>query len=136
MRISFLDDRMDKKPAKHTQPGPQWDRGFDRIKVPEASKEVADQRWTGVVVSTIDTGARRTHYQLRDSYRGDYGWFDPIDGTREPYDTLGHGTFCLGKIVGYTNQTKKLRNLGVAPDAQWMACLTDLPIGRLFGGRF
>ncbi|CAG7717054.1 unnamed protein product, partial [Allacma fusca] len=37
-------------------------------------------RGEGAVVATIDTGVRGTHEALRDNYRRQNGWFDPIDG--------------------------------------------------------
>lgn len=86
----------------------------------------ADRVWTelsvtgrGVVVGLSDSGAEVDHRELADSYRGrvdgaDYNWFDPWQGTDEPVDFGGHGTHTLGSVLGNT--------VGVAPDAEWIAC--------------
>lgn len=72
----------------------------------------------GVRVSNTDTGVRPTHEALRDNYVGDndYGWFDPYNGSPSPRDNNGHGTHTMGTIAGS-------QGIGVAPGAQWMACL-------------
>ncbi|MEZ4558068.1 MAG: S8 family serine peptidase [Caldilineaceae bacterium] len=73
----------------------------------------------GVVVGQSDSGAQADHPELADSYRGrdgqqDYNWFDPWQHTPAPVDFGGHGTHTLGSVLGNT--------VGVAPDAQWIAC--------------
>lgn len=37
-----------------------------------------------VLVANIDGGVRHTHEALRDNYLGDWGWFDPHEGTTLP----------------------------------------------------
>ncbi|HOU41082.1 MAG TPA: S8 family serine peptidase, partial [Promineifilum sp.] len=78
----------------------------------------------GIVVGQNDSGADVTHLELHDNYRGntpggptgdDYNWLDPWNGTTSPTDFGGHGTHTLGTAVG--------RNVGVAPDATWIACV-------------
>ena len=81
----------------------------------------------GIVVGQSDSGADGSHPELRDQYRGnapggpagdDYNWLDPWNNTPAPADSGGHGTHTLGTAVG--------RNVGVAPDATWIACV-NLP---------
>lgn len=82
----------------------------------------ADKVWLnnvtgqGVVVGSIDTGARPTHELLRDSFRGDYGWYAPFKKDADPYDIGGHGSHTIGTMTG-------AGGIGVAPGAKWMACL-------------
>ena len=69
----------------------------------------------GVVVATMDTGADLDHPALRGKWRGGANsWFDPHGEEPFPYDALGHGTQALGVIVGGPD-------MGVAPEARWMA---------------
>ncbi len=87
----------------------------------------ADRVWNesgitgqGIVIGQSDSGAEGSHPELAASYRGingdnDYNWFDPWNGTTSPNDTGGHGTHTLGSILG--------KNTGVAPGAQWIACV-------------
>jgi len=76
----------------------------------------------GIVVGVTDTGARHTHVALQPRYRGttqgshNYNWFAPTGTAATPSDTNGHGTHCIGSIVGSAN------GIGVAPGAQWIAC--------------
>lgn len=69
----------------------------------------------GTRVATIDSGARSTHSVLQDSFLGDFGWFDALEGASTPQDASGHGTGILGVLVGESG-------IGVAPGAKWMAC--------------
>ncbi|CAG7731639.1 unnamed protein product, partial [Allacma fusca] len=90
--------------------------GLEAIKVPEV--------WSlgyygqGVVIGIIDSGIDYLHDALRDSFVGtnNYGWHDPIVGAELPFDYRGHGTHCLGSIVGHNG-------IGVAPGARWMGCV-------------
>jgi hypothetical protein len=77
-------------------------------------------RGQGVVIGQADSGAQGNHPEIESTYRGrysgsDYNWFDPWYGTSAPVDISGHGTHTLGIITGV--------NLGVAPDATWIACV-------------
>jgi len=97
----------------------------------------ADQVWAqgitgaGIVVATIDTGARYTHQALVNQYRGNlgggfdhtYNWFDPYDFSPAPDDadltSPAHGSHTLGTMIGDDGLGNQV---GVAPDAQWIAC--------------
>ncbi|KAJ0391269.1 hypothetical protein P43SY_010268 [Pythium insidiosum] len=72
-------------------------------------------RGEGVVVGVIDSGAIATHEALRDSFRGEYGWFDPVQNKTQPVDGEGHGSHVVGTIAGS-------HGIGVAPGAKWMMC--------------
>ena len=74
----------------------------------------------GIVIGQSDSGAQMDHPELRDTYRGragqhDYNWLDPWYHTAQPTDIGGHGTHTLGTMVGQT--------VGVAPGAEWYACV-------------
>lgn len=72
---------------------------------------------SGIVVGSSDSGADGTHPALAGGYRGGSdSWHDPWNGTRSPADNNGHGTHTLATAVGG-------RNVGVAPGAQWVACV-------------
>lgn len=77
-----------------------WDKGFTG---------------NGIVVGSIDTGVRSTHEALRDTFIGEYGWFDPELKSTTPHDDNGHGTHTMGSIAGS-------KGIGVAPDVTWMTC--------------
>ncbi len=83
----------------------------------------------GMVVGSIDTGVRYTHEALADQYRGsqgagltdhNYNWWDPYYGTTAPYDEGSHGSHTVGTMVGFDGGSNQI---GLAPDAQWIACL-------------
>ncbi|WP_246001734.1 S8 family serine peptidase [Allorhizocola rhizosphaerae] len=70
----------------------------------------------GIVVGGSDSGADLEHPALRGNFRGgDDSWFDAWNNSRTPSDRNGHGTHTLATAVGR-------QNVGVAPDAQWIAC--------------
>ena len=73
----------------------------------------------GVVVASLDSGVDLAHEQLRDGYRGGAGsWLDPMGGTPEPRDPVGHGTGVLACAVG---RNPRGTRIGVAPGATWVA---------------
>lgn len=81
-------------------------------------------RGEGVVVGSIDTGAKLDHPLLNANYRGrhpdgsydhSYSWFDPTGTFPDaPGDDNGHGTHTIGTMVG-------IDGIGVAPGARWIA---------------
>ncbi|CAG7828848.1 unnamed protein product [Allacma fusca] len=94
------------------QEGDQWG-----VEIINASAVWADGiRGAGVVIANIDTGVRGTHEAVRDGYRSQNGWYDPMTGFQVPTDANGHGTHTMGTILGRTY------GIGVAPEAKWIAC--------------
>jgi bacillopeptidase F len=81
---------------------------------------------TGVVVATMDTGVDALHADIGPKWRGDPdnsdtwsdNWFDPNGEHAGPFDANGHGTGVMGLIVGGNAGGF---DMGVAPDAQWIA---------------
>jgi subtilisin family serine protease len=106
---------------------PEW--GVAKIGAPTAwDGGVLGQ---GVVVANIDTGVEYTHPALVGNYRGnngdgtfshDYNWWDPtgICGD-EPCDNAGHGTHTMGTIAGGDGPGPFTPDIGVAPEARWIA---------------
>lgn len=99
--------------------------GLTQIRADRVWQEL-DARGEGIVVGSIDSGARYTHQALAGHYRGSigngrfahhYNWFDP-NGTPAPFDNNGHGTHTLGTIVGDDGGNHRI---GVAPGATWIA---------------
>jgi len=101
---------------------PPW--GISSIGAPSVWQEGV--RGQGIVVAGNDTGVDWTHEALIDAYRGwdgvsadhNYNWHDAWAKTPlEPSDDHGHGTHTIGTVAGSGPQ-----QIGVAPDAKWMAC--------------
>ncbi|MFW5714692.1 MAG: S8 family serine peptidase, partial [Brevefilum sp.] len=94
----------------------------------------ADDAWalgyrgTNMVLGSIDTGVHFTHETLVKQYRGNqgggiydhaYNWWDAVLGQDSAYDDNNHGTHTVGIMVGDDGGNNQI---GVAPDAQWIAC--------------
>jgi bacillopeptidase F len=74
---------------------------------------------TGVVVATMDTGVDAQHADIGAKWRGGgNSWYDPNGEHATPFDADGHGTGVMGLIVGGNAGGF---DIGVAPDAQWIA---------------
>jgi subtilisin family serine protease len=80
-------------------------------------------------VGNADSGVDWQHPAIKDAYLGaattggrmvahDHHWYDPWDGTAEPWDDKGHGTHTMGTVLGADGENK----VGVAPGASWIAC--------------
>jgi hypothetical protein len=96
----------------------------------------ADQFWTafgvqgdGITVANIDTGVQYTHPALDQAYGcpGDPGnqacWRDPSNVCGGlPCDLQGHGTHTMGTMVA-DDDPSLTYIAGMAPNAQWIACL-------------
>ncbi|MCX6054813.1 MAG: S8 family serine peptidase [Chloroflexi bacterium] len=97
--------------------GSQWN-----LSMIQSDRVIAELHITGkgIVIGQADSGVDGRHPELANSYRGnngsdDYNWYDPWNHTVFPTDTGGHGTQTLGVILG--------NKIGVAPEAQWIACV-------------
>jgi subtilisin family serine protease len=83
----------------------------------------------GIVVANIDTGVEYTHDALHVNYKCGDGphadcWYDPsavCPDPNVPCDNVGHGTHTMGTMVG-DDDPALAYNVGMAPDAQWIAC--------------
>jgi bacillopeptidase F len=74
---------------------------------------------TDVVVATMDTGVDANHADIGPRWRGgSNSWYDPNNEHATPFDVNGHGTGVMGLIVGGNAGGF---DMGVAPDAQWIA---------------
>jgi hypothetical protein len=96
---------------------PTWN--IQMIKVDEVHEKLADTG-KGIVIGQTDSGVDGYHPEVKESYRGlegsgDYDWLDPWNHSIYPTDAGGHGTATLALITG--------KNLGIAPDAQWIGCV-------------
>jgi len=96
---------------------PAWN-----VSMINADKVISDLRISGegILIGQTDSGVDGRHDQLEESYRGfgtmdDYNWFDPWNHSPFPTDLGGHGTMTLGIITG--------KNIGIAPEAQWIGCV-------------
>lgn len=74
----------------------------------------------GIVIGQSDSGVQWDHPEIRDNYMGksgdhDYHWYDPWNHSQAPVDIGGHGTHTLATVLGETT--------GIAPKAQWIACV-------------
>jgi subtilisin family serine protease len=97
-----------------TQPPsvPQWN--LELLGAPQVWPRA---RGKGILVGTSDSGVDGTHPALASGYRGgDDSWYDPWNASTSPVDHGGHGTHTLATAVGK-------EQVGIAPDAQWIACV-------------
>lgn len=119
-------------PAEPSQPARE---SGSRTPVSSISRINAPDVWAlgyrgqGVVVGNIDSGVRHTHQALVNQYRGhlgdgvfqhDYNWYDPYQQAAAPRTTHPHGSHTVGTSVGDDGGSNQI---GVAPGAQWMACI-------------
>jgi subtilisin family serine protease len=116
---------------------PTWN--IDIVNAPDVWDQL-NVTGEGAVVSNIDTGVRYTHEALNSSYRGNlgggvyehnYNWGSlygngptacPGSPTT-PCDWAGHGSHTMGTMIGGDGNGAFDMDIGMAPDAQWMACM-------------
>jgi subtilase family protein len=106
-----------KGPADHgnlpAPDGPVWN--IDLVDAPAVW--AGGDTGQGIVIGGSDTGVDLQHPALAASYRGGGdSWYDPWNHTTSPVDHMGHGTHTMGSALG-------AGGIGVAPGAQWMACV-------------
>ncbi len=130
------------------QPGLDAD-DMDLLNITETTSNLvqinADQAWSlgyrgeGIVLGSIDTGARYTHEALVGSYRGNLGagnfshhyhWWDAVSQQDAPFDDHGHGSHVTGIMVGAREVGAEI---GVASEADWIACKGISQSGRAWG---
>ncbi len=99
-----------------SQRTPEWN--ISRIKAD--SCWVAGYTGTGTVIGIVDTGADTSHVALRGKWIIG-GWYDAVNGLPGPYDDNGHGTQVLGIALGGDGQGPNADDIGVAPDANFIA---------------
>ena len=109
--LPFIPENSIEVDGNNTINANEW--GIEKIKA--SGVWAKGNRGQGIVVSSIDTGARYTHQALRSNWRSDYGWFDPEKKSATPNDGNGHGTHVTGTIAGQNG-------IGVAPGSSWVAC--------------
>lgn len=128
----------DLSPQLHSR-APEVTWGIQRIGADKVWK--LGYKGQGVVVGGNDTGVKWDIAALKQQYRGyapgdidhNYNWHDAIHAisplnangdnpcglnTKEPCDDHSHGTHTVGTMIGLTNE----QAIGVAPEAQWIAC--------------
>ncbi len=115
----------------------QWN--IDTVNAPQVWSQLGITG-RGVVVANIDTGVRYTHEALNPSYRGnlgdgsyqhDYNWYAPTEAARTactgaataPCDWYNHGSHTMGIMIGSDGDGPFGYDIGMAPDARWMACM-------------
>ncbi len=117
----------------------QWN--IDTVNAPQVWSQLGITG-RGVVVANIDTGVRYTHEALNPSYRGnlgdgtyrhDYNWYAPTEAARTacidadaataPCDWHNHGSHTMGTMIGGDGDGPLGQDIGMAPGAQWMACM-------------
>ncbi|MBN1137389.1 MAG: S8 family serine peptidase [Anaerolineae bacterium] len=124
-------DGLDDPPA-----GPPGPAAVDAVEW-NIARTNADDVWAlgytgqGIVVGSCDTGVEWQHPALVNQYRPwipgaptrhDYNWYDSSGQYSEPTALGSHGTHTTGTIVGDDSAGNQI---GMAPGAQWIACLAD-----------
>jgi hypothetical protein len=88
-------------------------------------KIMADSCWNagytgqGIIIGITDTGVGYTEPAIAGKWTG--YWYDAINGQTMPYDDHGHGTHCMGTILGGDGFGPFADDIGVAPGAKFVA---------------
>ncbi len=92
----------------------------------------ADKCWElgytgkGVVVGVIDGGVQYEHPAFEGKWTGYWIPTTGCDPSPTPYDMNGHGSHCLGSIIGGDGPGPMIEDIGVAPGAKYAAAATKL----------
>ena len=90
-------------------------------------KVMADSCWTagftgqGVILGLTDTGVDYTHPALANKWTGYFKVATGLPPSSTPYDDHGHGTHCMGTIMGGDGFGPFTNDIGVAPGATFVA---------------
>lgn len=98
----------------------------------------ADKCWDlgytgeGVVVGIIDGGVQYEHPAFEGKWTGYWIPTQGCDPSPTPYDMTGHGSHCLGSILGGDGPGPFEQDIGVAPGAKYAAGATKLKLAQCF----
>ncbi|MDD5569747.1 MAG: S8 family serine peptidase [Bacteroidales bacterium] len=87
----------------------------------------ADKCWDagytgqGIVIGILDTGVEYTHPALTNKWAGYWHVAQGFPQQATPYDDNDHGTHCMGTILGGDGRGSGTNDIGVAPDAKFVA---------------
>ncbi|MEO0095401.1 MAG: S8 family serine peptidase [candidate division WOR-3 bacterium] len=88
---------------------------------------MADSCWNagftgqGVIIGLTDTGVDYNHPALAGKWAGHWHVAQGLPPSTTPYDDHGHGTHCMGTILGGDGFGPFTEDIGVAPDARFVA---------------
>ncbi len=115
-------DGVVQEPVSATADGPVVEWNVARVAAPDLWARGLDG--SGAVIGVMGGGVDVLHPDLAARWRtGSGGWWDPYDGSSQPFDLSGHDTAVAGIAVGGSAGGTAI---GVAPGAQWIAA-------RIFG---
>lgn len=95
--------------------GIEW--GISQIEADKCWDEGATGK--NVLIGIIDTGVDFKHPALKGKWSGHWKVAEHLQQTDEPYDDHGHGTHCVGTILGGDGRGAFEYDIGVAPDAKY-----------------
>ncbi|MEO0253400.1 MAG: S8 family serine peptidase [candidate division WOR-3 bacterium] len=95
---------------------PEW----NIIKVKADSCWMEGYTGEGIIVGDLSSGVDTSHPALRGKFEGH--WYDAVNGLPYPYDDVYIGTFGAGVILGGDGFGPFEYDIGIAPDAKFVAC--------------
>ncbi len=90
-------------------------------------KVMADSCWTagftgqGIILGETDTGVDYQHPALQNKWAGYWRVAQGLPPSNTPYDDHGHGTHCMGTIMGGDGFGPFDNDIGMAPGARFVA---------------